>query len=176
MLKIDNKHLKGKGEVCVRGSKTDEELKETVRALLESGENVKSVHEKTGVSIFTIYTWRKNDFQKDDAFTKARNENKEKVINKSWEHVNKAMSVIGAKLTRAIKNEKNLDNLLRKIEKNEELSDTAIRELMSKVTLANSVSLGDAVRTVGVLIDKINLMSGEATQNVNVYGEKFEDL
>ena len=160
----------------MQGAKTDDAIKEQARALLASGENVNSVHEKTGIPQSTLYTWQKKDFSKDDEFVKLRNENKEKVIKKAWSHIDKAMSVIGSKLQRAIKHEKNLESLLKKIEDSDELTDWQLRELTSKVTLANSVSLGDAVRTVGVLVDKINLMSGEATQNVFVSGAKFEDL
>lgn len=160
----------------MRGSKISDEKKEKVRALLESGVSVKEIHDKTGVNENTIYSWKNNEFQDDDEFTKLRNENKEKIIKSAWKHVNTCMNVIGLKLNRALDGEKKLTSILEKMKKSKNLSDDEMTKLLSLLKTVSYESLSDVSRTFGVLIDKINILTGESTENININNRKFEDM
>ena len=80
------------------------------------------------------------------------------------------------KINRALLAEKAANDVINKLLKGEELDEAELTSAKLKLELASSVTLGDVTRSYGVMIDKINLLSGEPTQNVNVTGLKFEDM
>ena len=159
-----------------RGKRTSLETKETVRAMCATNVPVSEIALKTGVSERTIYDWMKKDFNVDDEFAEVRKKNKEKIIDNSWKVVNSAVDVIKRKINRALVAEKAANEVINKLLKGEELDEAELTSAKLKLELASSVTLGDVTRSYGVMIDKINLLSGEPTQNVNVTGLKFEDM
>ncbi len=168
-------HVKG-GESVARGKKYSDEVKETVRAMCAANVPVKEISEKTGVPENTVYDWANHSFNKDDKFVKLRDKNKEKIINNSWKGVNAAVEVINRKINRALSAEKAASSIIDKLLRGEEMDDDELNRAKIKLELASAVSLGDITRSYGIMIDKINLLSGEPTQNVNVTGLKFEDM
>lgn len=160
----------------MRGKKHSLEDKETVRAMCASNIPVKEISIKTGISESTIYDWMNKDFKTDDEFVKLRDKNKETIINKSWESVISAIDVINRKINRALTAEKAANEIISKLLKGEDLDESELANAKLKLELASSVTLGDVTRSYGVMIDKINLLSGEPTQNLNVTGLKFEDM
>ena len=160
----------------MRGKKHSLETKEKVRALCTSGFSVKEVHGFTGVSENTIYDWLNGDFLTDDEFGKVRDENKKRVINKSWDAVLTAIDVMNRKIGRALGAEEAASSIIDKLLKGKDLDDAELQKARLKLELASSVTLGDITRSYGVMIDKISLLSGDPTQNLNVTGLKFEDL
>lgn len=160
----------------MRGSNVDEELKEKARALLATRMSVKEVHEKTGVPLYTLYHWKRTEFQQDDEFAKLRNENKEKIIKSSWKYAQQALALMSKKISRATRLESEIEQLINRLKKQGAVDSSKIELLISKANAANAVTLGDVTRAYGVLIDKINLLSGEATDIVQLNQAKFEDL
>lgn len=160
----------------MRGKKHSLETKEKVRALCTSGFSVKEVHGFTGVSENTIYDWLNGDFLTDDEFKKVRDENKKRVINRSWDAVLTAIDVMNRKIERALGAEEAASSIIDKLLKGKDLSEAELQKARLKLELANSVTLGDVTRSYGVLIDKISLLSGDPTANLNLSGLKFEDL
>ncbi len=160
----------------MRGKKHSLETKEKVRALLASGFTVKEAHEMTGVSENTIYDWLNGDFLTDDEFRKVRDKYKERIISKSWNGVFAAIDVINRKIKRALSAEEAASSIIDKLLKGKELDEEELQKARLKLELASSVTLGDITRSYGVMIDKINLLSGEPTQNLSVSGLKFEDI
>ena len=164
----------------MRGKKHSLETKEKVRALCTSGFSVKEVHGFTGVSENTIYDWLNGDFLTDDEFKKVRDENKKRVINKSWDAVLTAIDVMNRKIERALGAEEAARSIIDKILKGKDLSEAELQKarlgLKLELERASSVTLGDVTRLYGVLIDKISLLSGDPTANLNLSGLKFEDL
>ena len=160
----------------MRGKKHSLEIKEKVRALCTSGFSVKEVHGFTGVSENTIYDWLNGDFLTDDEFGKVRDENKKRVINKSWDAVLTAIDVMNRKIGRALGAEEAASSIIDKLLKGKDLDDAELQKARLRLELASSVTLGDITRSYGVMIDKISLLSGDPTQNLNVTGLKVEDL
>ncbi len=160
----------------MRGKKHSLETKEKVRALLASGFTVKEAREMTGVSEQTIYDWLNGDFLTDDEFGKVRDKYKERIINKSWNGVFTAIDVINRKIERALSAEEAASSIIDKLLKGKDLDEAELQKARLKLELASSVTLGDITRSYGVMIDKISLLSGDPTQNLNVTGLKFEDL
>ena len=170
-------HCKGvrvKGVKVMRGKKHSFETKEKVRALVASGFTVKEVHGFTGVSENTIYDWLNGDFLTDDEFKKVRDENKKRIINKSWDAVLSAIDVMKSKIERALRAEEAASSIIDKLLKGKDLDE--LQKARLKLELASSVTLGDVTRSYGVMIDKISLLSGDPTANLNLSGLKFEDL
>lgn len=160
----------------MRGKKHSFETKERVRALVASGFTVKEVHDFTGVSENTIYDWLNGDFLTDDEFKKVRDENKKRIINKSWDAVLAAIDVMKSKIERALRAEEAASSIIDKLLKGKNLDEAELQKARLKLELASSVTLGDITRSYGIMIDKINLLSGEPTQNLNLSGMKFEDM
>lgn len=165
-----------KGGESVRGRKYSDEVKETVRAMCAANVPVKEIFEKTGVPENTIYDWKNNSFEKDDEFKKVRDKNKEKIIDESWKGVTAAIKVMNRKIERALAAEKAAEKIIKKLLDGEPMEDSELNQAKIKLELASAVSLGDITRSYGIMIDKINLLSGEPTQNLNVSGMKFEDM
>lgn len=160
----------------MRGKKHSFETKEKVRALVASGFTVKEVHDFTGVSENTIYDWLNGDFLTDDEFGKVRDENKKRIINKSWGAVLSAIDVMKSKIERALRAEEAASSIIDKLLKGKDLEEAELQKARLKLELASSVTLGDVTRSYGVMIDKISLLSGDPTANLNLSGLKFEDL
>ena len=160
----------------MRGKKHSFETKEKVRALCTSGFSVKEVHSFTGVSENTIYDWLNGDFLTDDEFGKVRDENKKRIINKSWDAVLSAIDVMKSKIERALRAEEAASSIVDKLLKGKDLDEAGLQKARLKLELASSVTLGDVTRSYGILIDKISLLSGDPTANLNLSGMKFEDL
>ena len=159
-----------------QGKKYPDEVKETVRAMCAADVPVKEITEKTGVPENTIYDWKNHSFKIDDKFQKLRDKNKEKIIDKSWKGVISAIEVINCKIKRALLAEKAAGDIVNKLLSGEEMEEDELIKAKLQLELASSVTLGDVTRSYGVMIDKINLLSGEPTQNLNITGLKFEDM
>ena len=102
--------------------------------------------------------------------------NKKRVINKSWDAVLAAIDVMNRKIGRALGAEEAASSIIDKLLKGKDLDEAELQKARLKLELASSVTLGDVTRSYGILIDKISLLSGDPTQNLNVTGLKFEDM
>ena len=112
----------------MRGKKHSLETKEKVRALCTSGFSVKEVHDFTGVSENTIYDWLNGDFLTDDEFKKVRDENKKRIINKSWDAVLSAIDVMKSKIERALRAEEAASSIIDKLLKGKDLDEAELKK------------------------------------------------
>ena len=165
-----------------RGKKIDDRIKTKAQAMLMTGEKVVFVASKLGLSESTVQNWKK---QLDD--NKELAEVRDKIITDrlneylmtALECEGTALKIVQMKLDSALVAEQNrskLINNLIELSDNDDLSE-AKRNMQAVLPEA----LSDVVRCFGVITEKVALMSGRSTQNLNLSGNvsvgvKFEDL
>lgn len=165
-----------------RGKKIDDKIRAKAQAMLMTGEKVVFIASKLGLSGSTVQSWKKQ-LENDDEFVKVRdkiiNDRVNEYLMTALECEGTALEVIKQKLDTATKTEVNRNLLIdRIIEMDQgESFDTIKRDL--RVVMPEALS--DVVRAFGVMVEKVALMSGRATQNLNLSGSvsvgvKFEDL
>ena len=166
-----------------RGVKIDEQIKVKAQIMLATGDTVSFVCDKLGLKDSTVRTWQKS-LLKDEEFANFRDNILEKRLN---EYMLKAMDAQGTALNIIIKK---LESAVVCEDKRKELIDKLINcrdgekmstdEIKKAVSLLLPENLGDISRTFALLTEKVALMSGRPTVNVNHSGElgikKFEDL
>ncbi len=165
-----------------RGKKIDDRIKAKAQAKLMMGNNVSFVAKALGLADSTVRTWEKQ-LENDDEFVKVR----DKIINDrvneylitALECEGTALNIVKMKLDSALVAEQNRKKL---IENTIELNDSDdLSEAKRNLQAVLPEALSDVVRAFGVMAEKVALMSGKSTQNVNLSGSvsvgvKFEDL
>lgn len=168
-----------------RGVKIDEQIKTKAQIMLATGDTVSFVCKKLGLKDSTVRTWQKA-LQKDEEFVNFRDNILNKRLN---EYMLMAMDAQGAALKIIVKK---LETAMVCEDKRAELIDKLLDiksdgeaklttdEIKKAVSLLLPENLGDISRTFALLSEKVALMSGRPTVNVNHSGElgfkKFEDL
>ena len=168
-----------------RGVKIDERIKTKAQIMLATGDTVSFVCNKLGLKDSTVRTWQKA-LQKDEEFVNFRDNILNKRLN---EYMLKAMDAQGAALEIIVKK---LETAMVCEDKRAELIDKLLDikpygeaklttdEIKKAVSLLLPENLGDISRTFALLSEKVALMSGRPTVNVNHSGDvgikKFEDL
>ncbi len=163
-----------------KGKKTDEKIKAKAMAKLMMGNKVSFVAKELGLADSTVRTWEKQ-LENYDEFVKVRDKIITDRLNEylmtALECEGTALEIVKRKLDTAVKTEDNRDLLIERIIEMDqgESFDTIKRDL--RVVMPEALS--DVVRCFGVMAEKVALMSGRATQNVNLSGSvgmKFEDF
>ena len=165
-----------------RGKKIDDRIKAKAQAMLMTGEKVVFVADKLGLSHSTVQSWKKQ-FENDDEFVKVRDKIITDRLNEylmtALECEGTALNIVKMKLDSALVAEQNRQKL---IENTIELNDSDdLSEAKRNLQAVLPEELSDVVRAFGVMAEKVALMSGKSTQNVNLSGNvsvgmKFEDF
>ena len=165
-----------------RGKKIDDKIKAKAQAMLMTGEKVVFVADKLGLSHSTVQSWKKQ-FENDDEFVKVRDKIITDRLNEylmtALECEGTALNIVKMKLDSALVAEQNRQKL---IENTIELNDSDdLSEAKRNLQAVLPEELSDVVRAFGVMAEKVALMSGKSTQNVNLSGNvsvgmKFEDF
>lgn len=168
-----------------RGVKIDEQIKTKAQIMLLTGDTISFVCSKLGLKDSTVRNWDKT-LKKDEEFKKVCDNILNKRLN---EYMFKAMDAQGTALDVLVKK---LETAMVCEDKRAELIDKLLDikpdgeaklttdEIKKAVSLLLPENLGDISRTFALLTEKVALMSGRPTVNVNHSGElgikKFEDL
>ena len=168
-----------------RGVKIDERIKAEAQLLLATGNTVSYICQKLGLKDSTVRTWEKA-LKNDGEFEKVRDNILNRRLN---EYMLKALSAQGTALDILIKK---LDTAVICEDKRKELIDKLLAskkdgeaelttdEIKKAVSLLLPENTGEITRAFALLTEKVALMSGRPTANVNHSGEvgvkKFEDL
>lgn len=165
-----------------RGKKIDDRIKAKAQAMLMTGEKVVFVADKLGLSHSTVQSWKKQ-LEKYDEFVKVRDKIITDRLNEylitALECEGTALNIVKMKLDSALVAEQNRQKL---IENTIELNDSDdLSEAKRNLQAVLPEELSDVVRAFGVMAEKVALMSGKSTQNVNLSGNvsvgmKFEDF
>lgn len=165
-----------------RGKKIDDRIKAKAQAMLMTGEKVVFVADKLGLSHSTVQSWKKQ-LENDDEFVKVRDKIISDKLNEylmtALECEGTALNIVKMKLDSALIAEQNRQKL---IENTIELNDSDdLSEAKRNLQAVLPEELSDVVRAFGVMAEKVALMSGKSTQNVNLSGSvsvgmKFEDF
>ena len=165
-----------------RGKKVDDRIKAKAQAMLMTGEKVVFVADKLGLSHSTVQSWKKQ-LENDDEFVKVRDKIITDRLNEylmtALECEGTALNIVKMKLDSALIAEQNRQKL---IENTIELNDSDdLSEAKRNLQAVLPEELSDVVRAFGVMAEKVALMSGKSTQNVNLSGNvsvgmKFEDF
>ena len=165
-----------------RGKKIDDKTRTKAQAMLMTGEKVVFIASKLGLSESTVQSWKKQ-LENDDEFVKVRdkiiNDRVNEYLMTALECEGTALNIVKMKLDSALVAEQNRKKL---IENTIELNDSDdLSEAKRNLQAVLPEALSDVVRAFGVMAEKVALMSGKSTQNVNLSGSvsvgvKFEDL
>ena len=165
-----------------RGKKIDDKIKAKAQAMLITGEKVVFVAKELGLAQNTVQSWKKQ-LESDDEFVKVRDKIVTDRLNSylitALECEGTALDIVKMKLESALIAERNRKIL---IENTIELNDSAeLNEAKRNLQAVLPEALSDVVRAFGVMAEKVALMSGKNTHNVNLNGSvsvglKFEDL
>ncbi|MBQ7353588.1 MAG: hypothetical protein IJW54_06285 [Clostridia bacterium] len=163
-----------------KGKAHSQEVYEKAIAMLNEGNKVPYISKELGVPEGTLYMW-KNDADKDPKYKEVRDKiTKERItkhVNKAWDSLELAMNILERKLKNSLVAEKKREQLIKKLLDGK--GDKSFEQLKSELSCIIPDSLGEIVRSFGVLSDKIAVMRGTPTQNLAIDTEKklkFEDL
>lgn len=168
-----------------RGVKIDERIKVKAQIMLATGDTVSFVCDTLGLKDSTVRSWQKS-LQNDEEFAKVRDNILNKRLNeymlKAMDAQGAALDIITKKLETAMVCEDKRSELIDKLLASSKDGEATLTtdEIKKAVALLLPENLGDITRTFALLTEKVALMSGRPTANVNHSGEvgikKFEDL
>ncbi len=161
-----------------RGVKIDEKIKSQAMIMLLYGDTVSYICDELGLKDSTVRTWEKA-LKNDPEFVNFRDniikERRDAYLLEACVCQGKTLKVLHKKLNNAMVCENKRSELIDKVLKSQEGSGMSSEELKKMVALLLPEAIGDIVRAFSVLTEKVALMSGEPTQNINQF-VKFEDL
>jgi predicted transcriptional regulator len=160
----------------LRGQKHTDETRIKAIELL-SVYSVAEVARQLNLPENTVRTWEqgktKASLEDKNNLVELRAKRKEEFVDSAWDSINKAKQLINRRLTRALTQESEIDNLLDKaIEEIEEedLSDNKkfkkIQSVSGKIQSLKLEDLKELSVTLGTLYDKQALAQGDPTQNL----------
>lgn len=168
-----------------RGVKIDEHIKIKAQIMLATGDTVSFICDKLGLKDSTVRAWQKA-LKNDEEFAKVRDNILNKRLNeymfKAMEAQGTALDILVKKLETATVCEDKRKELIDKLLASKEDSEAKLTtdEIKKAVSLLLPENLGEITRAFALLTEKVALMSGRPTVNVNHSGEvgfkKFEDL
>lgn len=165
-----------------RGKKIDDKIKAKAQAMLMTGEKVVFIAGKLGLSESTVQNWKKQ-LDNDDELAKVRDKIIKDRLNEylmsALECEGIALEIVKMKLDSALIAEQNRGKLIDNLIKMDAGEDEGTMQRDLRAVLPEALS--DVVRAFGVMAEKVALMSGKSTQNVNLSGNvsvgmKFEDF
>lgn len=165
-----------------RGKKIDDRIKAKAQAMLMTGEKVAFVADRLDLSYTTVQSWKKQ-LENDDEFVKVRDKIITDRLNEylmtALECEGTALNIVKMKLDSALIAEQNRGKLIDNLIKMDAGEDEGTMQRDLRAVLPEALS--DVVRCFGVMAEKVALMSGKSTQNVNLSGSvsvgmKFEDF
>ena len=168
-----------------RGVKIDERVKIKAQIMLATGDTVSFICDKLGLKDSTVRAWQKA-LKNNEEFAKVRDNILNKRLNeymfKAMEAQGTALDILVKKLETATVCEDKRKELIDKLlaSKKDSEAELTTDEIKKAVSLLLPENLGEITRAFALLSEKVALMSGRPTANVNHSGEvgvkKFEDL
>lgn len=162
-----------------RGVKIDESIKAKAQVMLGMGNTVSFVCDELSLKESTVRTWQKA-LQNDKKFAEFRtnilNKRHNEYLLKALEAEGTALDIMVKKLETAKICEEKRGELVDRVLKSQEGSGLSAEELKKMVAILLPEALGDITRTFAVLTEKVALMSGKPTANLEVKYKKFEDM
>lgn len=162
-----------------RGVKIDESIKAKAQVMLGMGNTVSFVCDALSLKESTVRTWQKA-LQNDEKFAEFRtnilNKRHNEYLLKALEAEGTALDILVKKLETAKICEEKRGELVDRVLKSQKGSGLSGEELKKMVAILLPEALGDITRTFAVLTEKVALMSGKPTANVEISTKKFEDL
>lgn len=178
-----------------RGQKYNDDIKEKAFALLAVNNNVQEVAKQLDLPYNTVKTWEKKFLKEAEEQQKAkaeaennqeaedkqdtnlrtenlvelRNKKKKEFIDSSWNIISKAQELLERRITRALENEDQLDDLVKEIEQldYQDLNQEQRKALYRKMAAIKIEDIGKLAITLGTLYDKQALANNEATSKVD---------
>lgn len=178
-----------------RGKKFNDDIKEKAFALLATNNNAKVVADTLGLKYTTVKTWEKKFLKEAEEQQKAkaeaennqeaedkqdtnlrteslvelRNKKKKEFVDSSWNIISKAQELLERRITRALENEDQLDDLVKEIEQldYQDLNQEQRKALYRKMAAIKIEDIGKLATTLGTLYDKQALANNEATSKVD---------
>lgn len=153
----------------MRGKKYSDEVKEKAYALYAVNGNLQETSKIIGVPANTISGWLKT--KPPDKFDELRNKNKQRFIDEAGKLIEKGMTLIDRRFTRALLDEETINNIIDTIKNAAKNNDIDIHTASS---LANAVreltipNIRDITTAVGTLYDKRALAQGDSTENTKI--------
>lgn len=154
----------------MRGSKTDDKLKEKALAMLATNMSMTKVAEELKIPLTTLSTWKK-EAEKDQEFVELRKKNKEQFVKEAWGAITDSVLLLSRRIKRALENEEELDELKEELIANADTPEQK-KQIVNKFSALKFEDVSKLSSVIGVLYDKQALCVGEETQKV---GLTFED-
>ena len=165
-----------------RGIRIDEKIKSEAMIMLSYGDTVSYICDKLGLKDSTVRTWEKA-LKNNPEFVNFRDniikERRDAYLLEACVCQGKALKVMHQKLDNAIICEGKRAELIKKLSEcnKDDEEKLSVEELKKAVTYFLPESLDSMVRACNILTEKVALLNGDATQNINHSGSvKFEDL
>lgn len=166
-----------------RGQKYNDDIKERALAMLAVNNSVAFVARELGVPRTTVLSWKEAYDERacdegDESIDELRRKNKEKFAQDAWDMVNKSMTLMNRRLTRALEREDLFDELIEQIESCPELTREDVKAACARLTALKVDSLKEISVVLGTMYDKHALASGDSTENLGgtIKITKFEDM
>lgn len=162
-----------------RGEKYSDEIKERARALLVFN-NASVVAKELGLPYSTVKTWEKG-FAKpaptsEKDLEELRNEKKRAFVLHAWELIEKTETILARRIERATNSEAVLDEIVKEINADGELTPDKKKTIISKLSLVRLENVKELAVVLGTLYDKQALACKESTQIIGGDAPKFEDF
>lgn len=152
-----------------RGKKYPDDIKEKAYLAYATCGNINEVARQLGVPYATVAGWiDKKKGSEPDEFEALRQEKKKDFIERSSDVIDKAMSLLDRRFTRALEKEYELDMLIDEIFKPEEISQKEKEKLVQKIRALQLQDVRAITTAVGTLYDKRALAKGESTENTAI--------
>jgi transposase len=152
-----------------------------VKALFAAGLAVSDISAKTGIPIRTIHDWKRKWIETDDEeLAQLRIEQKNRFIEQAQRIIDKASNLIEIKIDKAVKSEREGQELLEQLERtlreagaSEEAIRSQIDELRKVVEKSKVDNLAQISTVLGTMYDKKALAEGKSTSNTSISIEGF---
>ena len=149
------------------GSKYKDDVKEQALAMLTTM-SYKEVSKQLEIPENTLRDWKKREEKINPEFVKLRTKKKEEFVNSAWNIIEKANKLIERKIERALSIEDDIDDLIKKAKRNQDLSKEDILLLNKNINKLSIDNIGQVSTVIGTLYDKQALINKEATVNHGV--------
>ena len=149
------------------GSKYKDDEKEQALAMLTTM-SYKEVSKQLEIPENTLRDWKKREEKINPEFVKLRTKKKEEFVNSAWNIIEKANKLIERKIERALSIEDDIDDLIKKAKRNQDLSKEDILLLNKNINKLSIDNIGQVSTVIGTLYDKQALINKEATVNHGV--------
>ena len=146
------------------GVALDDKTKETIKALLSSGEAKNAIAKKVGVSWATVDKVSKEE---PDKLESLREHKRSQFIDRLWNSMDSALKLADKRIELAIDANHKLDELYDLVG-DAALETKKIFEIQRAIDSISSVPLGQISTFIGTIYDKHALMKGESTSNSTV--------